>query len=580
MNFPRYDLHRKNENNLPNIWDIVVFTLILGALASLAWAATKMAAPFNVGQEIVISLSPKALPLYGLSTVLRMLIAMLCSLLVTFTIASLAVKNKTAEKIIMPLIDIMQSIPVLGMLSITLIGFIKLFPNSRLGPECAAIFAIFTSQVWNMILSLYQSLKTVPKDLSEVATMYHLSKWQKFWKIEVPFGTPALLWNTMVSMSAGWFFVVISETIQFANQTITLPGIGSYIAAAITQSNMPALLYAIAAMFIIILLYDQLIFRPLLSWAEKFKDEIDEEVIRHESWFFDLLTKTKLLKLVEKLFDKFSNWFINLSFSAHKIIPINSNLNLSKYYATIFNTILYLVLIISLGYAAGNLLSLINTAISLQEVLHVFYLGVLTSIKVVILIILASLIWVPAGVFIGFNPRAASIIQPLIQFAAAFPANLFYPLFVIVILRFNLNQHIWTMPLMILGTQWYILFNVIGGTSSIPKDIKLATQNFGVTGFLRWRKLILPAIFPYYVTGAMAAAGGCWNACIVAEYVEWGQHTIISSGLGSYITKYTHEGDFARIALGIGVMCIYVMLFNRILWQKLYELTQNRFSMS
>jgi NitT/TauT family transport system permease protein len=199
---------------------------------------------------------------------------------------------------------------------------------------------------------------------------------------------------------------------------------------------------------------------------------------------------------------------------------------------------------------------------------------------VLILIIAASIIWVPIGVLIGSSPRATLLAQPLIQFAAAFPANLFYPLVVMVILRFNLNQHIWTMPLMILGTQWYILFNVISGTSSIPKEIKLATQNFGVTGFLRWRKLILPAIFPHYITGAMAAAGGCWNASIVAEYVEWGEHKITSTGIGNYITQYTHEGDFARIALGIAVMCIYVMLFNRILWQKLYNLAENRFSMS
>jgi NitT/TauT family transport system permease protein len=563
----------------PNIWDIIVFIIVIGILAGIAWGTQQMALPYKVGEPIEISLAPSALPRYALSSVLRMFIAMFFSLIVTFTIAPLAAKNRQAEKFLLPFIDIMQSVPVLGMLSITVVGFIHLFPNSLLGPECAAIFAIFTSQVWNMILSLYQSLRTLPPELREVSKMYHLSGWQKYWKVEVPYGTQALIWNTMVSMSAGWFFVVLSEAIEVSKQNITLPGVGSYIDKAIREANLTALMYASITMLIIIILYDQFIFRPLLAWAERFHAEIDEETAIHQSWFYDLLTKTRLLKTCEIVFTKFADVFVN---GYKRLIP-RKQLKLSeKYKERISATSVVCwnaLLVASLILTAIALVMLIRHEVHTKEVLHVFYLGLLTSIKVAILIVLASLIWIPIGVWIGLNPKFALVIQPLIQFLSAFPANLFYPLFVIVILRYNLNHNIWTMPLMILGTQWYILFNVISGTENIPKDIRLAVRNLNVRGWLWWRRMILPGIFPHYVTGAMAAAGGCWNASIVAEYVEWGGNTIVSAGLGQYITQYTHEGDFPRIALGIGVMCIYVMFFNRVLWQKLYRLAEERFTL-
>lgn len=579
MTQPRYQGSRQLNSMAPNIWDGIVFIIVLGIFAAIAWGAAQMSLPYQVGEPIEISLHPSSLPRYALSSVLRMFIAMFFSLLVTFTIAPLAAKNRHAEKFLLPFIDIMQTVPVLGMLSITVVGFIHLFPNSILGPECAAIFAIFTSQVWNMILSLYQSLRTIPHELKEVANMYHLSAWQKFWKVEVPHGTQSLIWNTMVAMSAGWFFVVFSEAIEVSNQNITLPGIGSYIEKAVREANLTALFYAIIAMLIIILLYDQLLFRPLLAWAERFHSEIDEETEIHQSWFLDLLAKTRLLKASEIIFTQFSDWFVNgyKKITPRKTIEIPNKIKATLSTTTVicWNTILATSLILT----CVALVMLIQDEVNLKEIMHVFYLGMLTSLKVIVLIIIASAIWIPIGVWIGLNPRVTLIVQPLIQFLSAFPANIFYPLFVLMILKYNLNQNIWTMPLMILGTQWYILFNVISGTSSIPKDIRLAVKNFGVKGQLWWRKMILPGIFPHYVTGAMAAAGGCWNASIVAEYVEWGNDTIMSAGLGQYITLYTRQGDFPRIALGIGVMCIYVMFFNRLIWQNLYKLAEERFTM-
>lgn len=575
----RYQTSRAITNMSPNLWDVLVIVIVLGILAALAWGASQMVLPYKVGEQIQITLDPWALPGYAISSVLRMIIAMSFSLIVTFSIAPLAAKNRRAEKFLLPLIDVLQSIPVLGMLSITVVGFISLFPNSILGPECAAVFAIFTSQVWNMILSMYQSLRTVPHDLKEVAKMYHLSGWQKFWKLEVPHGMQALIWNSMVSMSAGWFFVVLSEAIEVSKQKITLPGLGSYIYLAMQQANLTAQFYAIIAMLVIILLYDQLVFRPLLAWAEKFKSDIDDEDQRYESWVINLLTKTRLLQRLEILFHIITDWFVN---GYKKILPrkpielsTKTQHNIAETTAVIWN----ITLIISCILTGIALISFIQKDISFSEVVHVLYLGALTAMKVVVLIVLASLIWIPIGVWIGLRPKVTAFIQPLIQFVAAFPANLFYPLIVFIIIKYNLNHNIWTMPLMILGTQWYILFNVISGTASIPKEIRLAAKNFGVKGILWWRKILLPGVFPNYVTGAMAAAGGCWNASIVAEYVQWGDHTIISAGLGQYITLFTQEGDFPRIALGISVMCLYVLLFTRLIWQKLYQFAATRFTM-
>lgn len=577
LNNRRYQLSNSLTSFKPNLWDVIIFTLIIGLLAAVVWGVAQMTSPYQIGEPIYISLEPEALPRYALSTVLRMFIALIFSLGFTFIVAPLAAKNKHAENFIIPAIDILQSIPILGMLSLTVVAFIHFFPNSLLGPECAAIFAIFTSQVWNMTLSLYQSLKTVPDDLKEAAKMYRLSAWQRYWKIEVPHGAPGLLWNTMVSMSAGWFFVVVSEAITVSNQNITLPGVGSYISKAILEKNLPAIGYAILAMFIVILIYDQLLFRPLLCWAEKFKAEIDEEDTIYESWFFDLLAKTKVLKLFEAISAFVYDIFVN----GPRFIPTPKLIIKTKYdkyilenISTVWNIALALALLFSCYIIGKNILS----AIELSEIGYVFYLGIITSIKVFVLIIIASLIWIPIGVWIGLNAKVASLIQPLIQFLAAFPANLLYPVVAYLILQYGLNKHIWTTPLMILGTQWYILFNVIAGTTNIPKEIKLAAKNFQLKGWLWWKKLILPAIFPFYATGAMTAAGGCWNASIVAEFVQWGDTTITSPGIGFYIEEYTKTGDFPRILLGISVMCIYVILFNKILWQKLYNLAESRYS--
>jgi len=571
----RFYQNPKSETGIsPNRWDGIALVIILAGLAGLAFAATKMHGPYPIGKTNEISLSPSALPGYALHTVLRMFIALFCSLLFTFIIAPLAAKNRQAEKLLIPLIDVLESIPILGVLSITVVAFIQLFPGSRLGPECAAIFAIFTSQVWNMTLSLYQSLRTTPQEFFETASVFHLSRWQQFWRIEVPFAIPALLWNTMVSMSAGWFFVVASEAIAVSNQNILLPGIGSYIRVAIDTENLTAIFYAILTMFIVILLYDQLLFRPLLTWAERFSSSEKTEIQSPRAWFYQLLAKTRWMKFVDMGLSAVTEPLLNASF-------FNSPILTKKSFSSKQNQIAILgwniVLVLFVTGAVSVLWNFISTSVSITEIYQVFYFGAITTLKITLLIILASLVWVPIGVWIGLNPRASQLIQPLTQFLAAFPVNLVYPIAVTLIIHYQLNVEIWSTPLMILGTQWYILFNVIAGSAAIPKELRQVTKNLGVKRWLWWKRLVLPTLFPYYVTGAMIAAGGCWNASIVADVLEWGNHKLVATGLGSYIAEHTRVGDFPRIALGIAVMCFYVLIINHFVWRKLYQFASTHF---
>ncbi|ABQ54140.1 ABC transporter, permease protein [Legionella pneumophila str. Corby] len=559
-----------------NRWDLLLLILTFSVLFFLGWAGSQMATPYQLGDQIPISLEPSNLPFYALRTVLRMFIALIFSILFTFIVGALAAKNRRAEQIVIPAIDILQSIPVLSFLSITVTGFIHLFPNSLLGPECASIFAIFSAQVWNMTFGFYQSLKTVPHDLIEVSAMLRLSAWQRFWKVEVPFSMSGLLWNMMVSMSASWFFVVLSEAISVAHQNIRLPGVGSYIALAIAQRDLHAVGYAILTMVIVIFLYDQILFRPLIAWSEKFKMEQSPDESEYQSWLIDLIRSSRLMKRVTEWLAVFTNSFVNARWlrigevKAVKEIDFKRQKRLDRLW-----TALVLIAVITGGWF---LLKFILAELKVSDIFHVFLLGAATGARVIILILLSSMLWIPVGVWIGLRPRLAQKIQPIIQFVAAFPANLFYPLFVIAIVKFNLSVEIWVTPLMILGTQWYILFNVIAGASSIPRDLYLAADNFGLKGWIWWKRLALPGIFPFYITGAITAAGGAWNASIVAEYVSWGNITLKATGLGEYIQASTTAGDFPQIALGTAMMCVYVLAFNHLIWRPLYRLAEERFN--
>jgi NitT/TauT family transport system permease protein len=560
----------------PNHWDLLVLCLIVGAIVLLVWAAKQMATPYDLGQTIPISLDPKHLPMYAVRTVLRMFIALFCALIFTFIFGTWAAKSKRAERIIIPIIDIMQSLPVLSFLSITVPTFIALFRGSMLGPECAAIFAIFTSQVWNITLSFYQSASTVPKDLREVSKVFKLSAWKCFWRIEVPFAMPGLLWNMMMSMSGSWFFVTASEAISVANQEITLPGVGSYIALAIAHADKMAIIYAILTMLLVIVIYDQFLFRPLIYWAEKFKFEQVLDVKSSRSWVVNLFQRTRLLRQSGKLISLIFDVIINLRALNPKtnyFAVTKNNPSLQKSLILFTNVVIYTVIslaVVTIGY-------FLISYVSFDEIRHVLWLGLLTGLRVMILIIICSFIWVPIGVWIGFRPRVAEIAQPIVQFLAAFPANLLFPVVTVLILKYKLNVNIWVSPLMVLGTQWYILFNVIAGASTMPEDLRLAAKNLGVKGWIWWKRLVLPGIFPCFITGAITAAGGAWNASIVAEVITWGTIKLPASGLGAYIAYYSNIGNFSHIALGTIIMSFYVLAVNRLVWRPLYNITIEKF---
>lgn len=571
-----YFANPDNVGRFINRWDMLLLIIIFSILFFLGWAGSQMATPYQLGDPIPISLAPSNLPFYALRTVLRLFVALIFSLLFTFVVGALAAKNRRAEQIIIPAIDILQSIPVLSFLSITVTGFIHLFPNSLLGPECASIFAIFCAQVWNMTFGFYQSLKTMPHDLKEVSAMFRLSAWQRFWKVEVPFSMSGLLWNMMISMSASWFFVVLSEAISVAHQNIRLPGIGSYIALAIAQKDLHAVGYAILTMMIVIFLYDQILFRPLIAWSEKFKVEQSPDESEYQSWVIDLIRGSRLIKRITTGMAIFTDHFVNVRWfrlgepRAVKEINVKKQKQWDRFW-----TAAVLLFILVCGWL---LLQFILAELKVSDIIHVFFLGAATGSRVIVLIVLSSLIWIPVGVWIGLRPNIAQKVQAVVQFVAAFPANLFYPLFVIAIVRFNLSVEIWVTPLMILGTQWYILFNVIAGASTIPRELYLAADNFGLKGWIWWKRLALPGIFPFYITGAITAAGGAWNASIVAEWVSWGNTTLRATGLGEYIQASTIAGDFPKIALGTAMMCLYVLAFNHLIWRPLYRLAEERFN--
>ncbi len=556
-----------------NRWDWALLPLVFALLALLGWGASQMARPYQVGDVLPVTLDPWYLPYYLLRTSLRMALAMVGSLAFACVFAVLAAKYRAAERVLVPMLDILQSIPILGFLSITVTGFIALFPGNLFGVECAAIFAIFTSQAWNMAFSLYQSLRTVPFDLQEAARVFHLSAWQKFWRLELPFAMPGLLWNMMMSMSGGWFFVVASEAITVSNQSIKLPGVGSYIALAIEARDLGAIGWAIGAMLVGIVLYDQLLFRPLVAWADKFRFEESGGDSVPQSWLLTWLQRARATRAfagatVRVLERSLTAWRRSYDGTSLRARESRAAVPLQRAWDA--------VLAAAVLIAIWRLAVFVHADVGWPEVGHVFRLGGYTLLRVLVLIALASLVWVPIGVWIGMNPRWAGRLQALAQFLAAFPANLLFPIAVFAIVRWKLDPDLWLSPLMVLGTQWYILFNVIAGASSVPTDLRYAAQNLGLTGWLKWRRYLLPAVFPSFVTGAITASGGSWNASIVAEYVSWGNTTLVAQGLGSYIAQMTAKGDFPRIALGIGVMSMFVMALNHFVWRRLYRLAEER----
>jgi NitT/TauT family transport system permease protein len=559
-----------------NLYDLVAAGLILAFLFAFADASRHMAAPM-AAESAPISLSPWALPLYALRSTMRMLAAMAASLVFTFAFASVAAKSRRAETVLVPLLDILQSVPVLGFISVTVTAFMALAPGHALGAELAAIFAIFTSQAWNMAFSFYQSLKTIPDDLKEASRSLRFSTWMRFWRLEVPFATPALIWNMMMSMSGGWFFVVACEAINVGSTNLLLPGIGSYIAVAVAHRDLTAIFWAIAVMLAVILLYDQVLFRPLVAWSYRFRAGEEDETPRPRPWMLTVLHRSSLIDRATRPvlagFDASLRWS-RLPIDRQIVVPEADRKQPTG--ERLWNAGLIAVGLVGVGVFAFHL----HRIFPAREIVQALLLGLPTLARVLVLIALASLIWVPIGVMIGLRPRLAAALQPVAQMLAAFPANLLFPLAVSAIVALKLNPDVWLSPLMVLGTQWYILFNVIAGASAIPRDLKDAGGNLGLKGWLWWRKFALPAVFPFYLTGAITASGGSWNAAIVAEWVNWGDKHLAAHGIGAYIAQATEQGDMDRVIFGIVVMIVYVIGLNRLLWRPLFTLAERKYRMN
>jgi NitT/TauT family transport system permease protein len=554
-------------------WDVLAVLLILGLLVFLAEASRHLFEPLTELQKQPTSLDPAYLPEYAARTTLRMLIAMALSLLFTFTYATLAAKNKRAERLLVPLLDILQSVPILGFISITVVFFMALAPGRVLGAEFAAIFAIFTSQAWNMAFSFYQSLRTVPAELAEASRNFRLSPWMNFWRVDVPFAMPQLIWNMMMSMSGSWFFVVASEAISVGNTTVTLPGVGSYIALAIERQNLVAVGWAIGTMLVVILIYDQILFRPLVAWADRFRFEQEAGVEAPRSWVLDILRRSRI---VDRLTRPFAALWRRTMIARHPENSVVAKPPPQSRPSWVTYTVSAIVFALA-AIALVQVARFVAEGITPADVGTTLVLGLATLSRVVVLIALASLVWVPAGVWVGTRPKAALLVQPVAQFLASFPANVLFPIAVSGIVAWKLNPNIWLSPLMILGTQWYILFNVIAGAVAIPAELRAVGANFRVRGWLWWRRIALPAVFPYYVTGAITASGGSWNASIVAEVASWGNEHLRAVGLGAYIAQQTEAGDFHRIVLGIAVMSLFVVIVNRVFWRPLYLYAERKY---
>ncbi len=569
MNFPAAAVARR----LPNLFDLVAGLCIFAALIALAGAARGALAPLGALDATPISLDPWALPGYAGRTTLRMFAALFCSLVFTFVVATWAAKSRHAGLVLLPVLDVLQAVPILGFLSFTVVFFTGLFPGQVLGAELAAIFAIFTSQAWNMTFSLHQSLTTVPADLAEAARSYRLTAWQRFWRLEVPFATPGLVWNMMMSMSGGWFFVVASEAVTVGSESWKLPGVGSYVATALEQRDIGAVLWAIGAMLAVIVAYDQLLFRPLVAWSAKFRFEQTAGDQPEDPWMLRLLRRTRLLRRGTDALGRGLGAVGRLRLAADRASASSGRPS------RIRDALFGILLAIAIGAALWQVATFAAASLTLADIGEAMLLGCYTLARVVVLMALATLVWVPVGVWIGLRPRWARRFLPIAQFLAAFPANLFFPVFVVLIVRTGANPEIWLSPLMILGAQWYILFNVIVGASAFPGNLREAARSFRVGGWLWWRRIMLPGVFPYYVTGAIAAAGGAWNAAIVAEVAAWGDQRLVAHGLGAYIAVASEEGRTAHVLLGVAVMCAFVAVLNRLLWTPLQDYASRRLTL-
>ncbi|MFI1198738.1 ABC transporter permease [Streptomyces sp. NPDC020883] len=555
--------------------DVVVAAAVLVLLYATLRVGQGTTVRFATGQNVHVDTDPGRLPYDAARSLLRMFVALAISTVFTFVYAVAAARSRRLERILIPALDILQSVPVLGFLTVAVTGFVALFPGSMLGLECASIFAIFTSQAWNMTFGFYHSLTSLPRELDELSRSFRFTRWMRFWKVELPAGAIGLVWNGMMSFGGGWFFLVASEAISVNNRDYALPGVGSYAGAAIADGDLGKVGWAIVTMAVMVIGVNFLFWRPLTAWVEKFKNEQSEASEVQRSYVLDLLRRSHWPALAGRLLGPVGRGLAR----AGRIFGTDDRRLLTDRRRQRTGDITFAVVAGGMIlWGLTDLVGYLRDRTGLGVFGEPLLLGLATLARVVVVVVGATLVWVPIGVRIGFSPKLTRIAQPLVQILASFPANFLFPLAVWFFLRTGLSLDVGGVLLMALGAQWYILFNTIAGAMSIPTDLREAMDDLGIHGWQRWRRLILPGIFPSYVTGGITASGGAWNASIVSEIVPFGATTLTATGLGAYISHATAHGDFPHLIAGVAVMSLYVVGLNRLFWRRLYRLAETRYA--
>ena len=526
--------------------------------------------------QMEISLSPGVLPKYAMFSVLRIALAYVLSLFFAIVYGYVAAYNSKAERFMIPLLDTLQSIPVLSFLPGVMISMVALFPTRQLGVELGSILLIFTGQVWNMAFSFYSSLKSIPREMHEAAQVYRWSWWQKFFQMELPYSAIGLIWNSMMSVAGGWFFLIACEMFVLGNRDLRLPGLGSYLQTAANEGNTRAIFWGLAVMIGVIVLIDQLIWRPVIAWAQKFKFEQVESTDEPHSPVLDLLKRSRILPLIAAASIRPARERLDLFFARRQAAADQTEQSTNGASKWITRAILA-ALCIGIAYACVRMILLVSS-LSGAEIRGIFAGAGATFLRVELTLVLAGLWTIPAGVMIGLHPKLSAIAQPVAQVAASVPATALFPIILLMLIRAGGGLGIGSIILLLLGTQWYILFNVIAGATAIPTDLKEVCSLYRFPRWERWRTLLLPAIFPYVVTGFVTASGGAWNASIVAEYFRFRGQTFSVTGLGAVISRATDSGNFAMLLGATIVMAAMVVTFNRFVWRRLYRLASTRFS--
>jgi len=549
--------------------------ILLAGLVGAVFGLFSLAGEWRAFHPAVhIDLSPSALPVYAFYSLSRGLIAYVCSLFFTLAYGYWAAKDPIAQRVLIPLLDILQSIPVLGFMPGLVLALVAIFPASNIGLELASILMIFTGQAWNMTFSFYHSIRSVPHDQLEAATIYRFSWWERLKWVELPFSTIGLVWNSMMSMAGGWFFLMVSESFVLGSKDFRLPGIGSYMSVAVAKGDVPAMLWAIFVMVLMIVVLDQLLWRPVVVWSEKFRVEEGASEVIASSWFYDWLRHSQIIEWVSETLHR----IFRRRAPQHVEVPADDQPK-PKPFANIVSIALFVVLVAVLIYGGWKLVLLLRQ-VSRADLIPILVAGALTLGRVLVSTAIGTLWTVPAGLAIGLSPKWSRIFQPVVQVAASFPAPMLFPLVIAILKSIGVSLGWGSIVLMLLGTQWYILFNVIAGATAIPADLREAAKSYRMARWLKFKALYLPSVFPYLVTGWVTAAGGAWNASIVAEYMTFKGQVLATNGLGAQISIAAEHADFPALAASVILMATVVVLFNRTVWRRLYALAEERFSLS